>query len=103
MTTRKKTQVTLRLPNDVVALLDDLVAAGAADSRAEAVATMVSRDHQRQLQDRDAAIYAAEALKEPTEDEKSYRAWLRTRRYPPLDDTDWEAVTAASASGTPDA
>lgn len=98
---KRKTQLTLRLPDDVVALIDEFVEMGSAASRAEAVATMIACEHRRRLQDRDVAIYAAEALKEPSEEEKSYQGWLTTRRYPPLDDTDWEAVTGVTAASAP--
>ncbi len=51
-------QIAVRLPDDMVEFIDDLVAGGAAESRAEVVAGALQRERRRQVAARDAAIYA---------------------------------------------
>ena len=88
-------QVTVRLPDDLVKFIDQQVAEGKVPSRATAVAKALRREQRRLLAEKDAEIYAAMAKEEPTEDEKSYREWMKNRVIPPMgDDVDWEAVTA---------
>ncbi len=50
-------QVTVRLPDDVAAFIDETVAAGAG-SRAAIIAAAVRRERRRQAEARDARIYA---------------------------------------------
>jgi Arc/MetJ-type ribon-helix-helix transcriptional regulator len=52
------TQIAVRLPDEVVEFLDQLVARGDAKSRAAAVAQAVERDRRRRMAEHDAAIYA---------------------------------------------
>jgi Arc/MetJ-type ribon-helix-helix transcriptional regulator len=53
------TQMTVRIPDDVADFVDAQVAAGAAGSRAEVIATALRREQRRLAAQRDAAIYAA--------------------------------------------
>lgn len=46
-------QIAVRLPDDVVDYLDELVAAGAVESRAAAVKVALERDRRRRLADAD--------------------------------------------------
>ncbi len=52
-------QVTVRLPEELVAFIDAQVHDGRASSRAAVVAAAVERERRRQLAERDAAILAA--------------------------------------------
>ncbi len=49
-------QIAIRLPDDMVAFLDQSVAAGNAPSRAALVARAVEREMRRQVAEQDAAI-----------------------------------------------
>jgi len=49
-------QIAIRLPDDMVAFLDESVAAGNAPSRAALVARAVEREMRRQVAEQDAAI-----------------------------------------------
>jgi len=53
------TQIAVRLPDDVVAFVDELVRAGQATSRAAVVTTALERERRRQIAAKDAAILAA--------------------------------------------
>jgi Arc/MetJ-type ribon-helix-helix transcriptional regulator len=53
------TQITVRIPDDLVQFADAEVEHGRAKSRAEIVATALGRERRRQVAERDAAIYAA--------------------------------------------
>ena len=53
------TQITVRLPDELVAFTDEQVRAGAATSRADLVAAALERERRRVRGLRDAAIYAA--------------------------------------------
>jgi antitoxin MazE3 len=50
------TQITVRLPEDLVAFLDDLVSSGAVRSRADGVTHSLSRERRYRTALRDAAI-----------------------------------------------
>ncbi|WP_163541849.1 ribbon-helix-helix domain-containing protein [Occultella kanbiaonis] len=50
------TQITVRLPDEMVAFLDRSVAAGEAPSRATVVASALEREMRRRLAEADAAI-----------------------------------------------
>lgn len=50
------TQIAVRLPDDVVAFLDEAVSRGQASSRAALVAAALEREMRRQAAERDAAI-----------------------------------------------
>src|SRR5262245_39058295 len=52
-------QIAVRLPDDIVAFVDDQVSSGAASSRAAVVARALERERRRAAAERDAAIYAA--------------------------------------------
>jgi Arc/MetJ-type ribon-helix-helix transcriptional regulator len=53
------TQITVRLPNDLVEFLDSRVAAGDATSRASVVAQAIARERRHRVALEDARIYAA--------------------------------------------
>jgi Arc/MetJ-type ribon-helix-helix transcriptional regulator len=52
------TQITVRLPDDIVAFIDAEVASGAAASRASVVMRAVEWKRRRQAAERDASVYA---------------------------------------------
>jgi Arc/MetJ-type ribon-helix-helix transcriptional regulator len=52
-------QIALRLPDDLVAFVDEQVSAGAATSRAAYVTRALERDRRREAAEHDARIYAA--------------------------------------------
>jgi Arc/MetJ-type ribon-helix-helix transcriptional regulator len=54
------TQIAVRLPDEVVAFIDDLVAHGDAGSRAQVVSRALERERRRLRAERDAVIYAAD-------------------------------------------
>jgi len=53
-------QIAVRLPDDVVEFIDELVAQGEATSRAQVVSRALQRERRRRAAQRDAAIYAAD-------------------------------------------
>jgi antitoxin MazE3 len=53
-------QIAVRLPDELVDFLDQLVTQGEAKSRAAAVTHALERERRRRLAERDAAIYASE-------------------------------------------
>jgi Arc/MetJ-type ribon-helix-helix transcriptional regulator len=55
------TQIAVRLPDEQVAFVDDLVASGQATSRADVVSKALAREQRRQAAERDVAILAAHA------------------------------------------
>ncbi|WP_089306712.1 ribbon-helix-helix domain-containing protein [Geodermatophilus pulveris] len=76
------TQIAVRLPEELVAFIDRLVADGRAPSRAAVVSQALQRERRRELAARDAAIYAAAA----GDDDLQALAEHTTRT--PLDDLD---------------
>ena len=52
-------QIAVRLPDDIVAFVDEQVSSGVAPSRAAVVARALERERRRETAERDAAIYAA--------------------------------------------
>ena len=52
------TQIAIRLPDEIVQFLDQLVAQGEAKSRAAAVMRALELDRRRRMAEHDAAIYA---------------------------------------------
>ena len=55
------TQIAVRLPEELVAFIDQLVSEGRAPSRAAVVSQALQRERRRELAARDAAILAAAA------------------------------------------
>jgi Arc/MetJ-type ribon-helix-helix transcriptional regulator len=53
------TQIAVRLPDDLVAFVDDLVSHGVATSRAAVVSRALERERRRKVAERDAAILAS--------------------------------------------
>jgi Arc/MetJ-type ribon-helix-helix transcriptional regulator len=53
------TQIAVRLPDEIVQFLDQLVAQGDAKSRAAAVTRAIELDRRRRMAEHDAAIYAS--------------------------------------------
>lgn len=56
------TQIAVRLPDELVAFVDDLVSHGYATSRAAVVARALERERRRKIAERDAAILASADL-----------------------------------------
>lgn len=56
------TQIAVRLPDDLVAFVDDLVSHGDAASRAAVVSRALERERRRKIAERDAAILASAGL-----------------------------------------
>jgi Arc/MetJ-type ribon-helix-helix transcriptional regulator len=54
-------QIAVRLPEDIVTFIDDLVSRGDAASRAAVVARALERERRRQVAERDASILARAA------------------------------------------
>jgi Arc/MetJ-type ribon-helix-helix transcriptional regulator len=54
-------QIAVRLPDDIVAFVDEQVTSGAATSRAAVVVRALEHERRRHAAERDAAIYAAVA------------------------------------------
>jgi len=52
------TQIAVRLPDDLVAFVDDLISHGDATSRAAVVSRALERERRRKVAERDAAILA---------------------------------------------
>jgi len=76
------TQIAVRLPDDVVAFIDDLVSRGEATSRAQVVFRALQREQRRLGAERDAEIYAAER------DDRDMDALAAYASRTPLDDLD---------------
>lgn len=55
------TQIAVRLPDDLVAFVDDLVSQGDAASRAAVVSRALERERRRKVAERDAVILASAA------------------------------------------
>jgi Arc/MetJ-type ribon-helix-helix transcriptional regulator len=56
------TQIAVRLPDDLVAFVDDLVSRGDAASRAAVVSRALERERRRKIAERDAVILAGTDL-----------------------------------------
>ncbi len=73
------TQITVRLAEDVVRAVDELIASGAARSRASVVERALQRELRRVSAERDVAIL----LTAPAEDDlAALAAWTRARPLP---------------------
>lgn len=71
------TQVSLRLSDELVAKIDELVRSGAVRSRAEIVESALERELRRRLYERDAEIYRTG---EPDTDLDALNGWMQARR-----------------------
>jgi Arc/MetJ-type ribon-helix-helix transcriptional regulator len=75
-------QIAVRLADDMVEFIDEIVAHGEASSRAQVVSRALERERRRRAAQRDVAIYAAE---QPDQDMEAY---VRYVSRTPLDDLD---------------
>jgi Arc/MetJ-type ribon-helix-helix transcriptional regulator len=69
------TQIAVRLPDDLVAFVDEQVRSGVATSRAVVVARALDRERRHERAERDAAIYAQHA----DDDLDGLSTWATTR------------------------
>lgn len=77
------TQIAVRLPDELVAWVDQQVAEGKTRSRASAVERALRREVRRQLAERDAQIYSE---MKPGDDElDTMLTWVNNRAMPELD------------------
>ena len=76
------TQIAVRLPEDLVAFIDKLVADGRAPSRAAVVSRALHRELRREVAARDAAILAATAGDDDLDELARHAATI------PMDDLD---------------
>jgi Arc/MetJ-type ribon-helix-helix transcriptional regulator len=67
-------QIAVRLPDDIVAFIDEQVSSGAAPSRAAVVARALEHERRREAAQRDAAIYAANATPDGLDDLATWAA-----------------------------
>jgi len=65
-------QLTIRLPDDLVAFIDRCVAHGEAPSRAAVVSAAIDRERRRAIAERDAAILAGAAGGDDLDDLADY-------------------------------
>ncbi|MFD6175695.1 MULTISPECIES: ribbon-helix-helix domain-containing protein [unclassified Isoptericola] len=70
------TQIAVRLPDELVAWVDQQVAEGKTRSRASAVERALRREVRRQLAERDAQIYAATADQDDPDDLAGMVRWV---------------------------
>lgn len=70
------TQITVRLPDEMVRLVDSMVASGQARSRASVVERALEREMRRLLTERDVAILRGDP---PEDDLGALAAWARRR------------------------
>jgi Arc/MetJ-type ribon-helix-helix transcriptional regulator len=75
------TQITVRLPDELVTWVDQQVADGRTRSRASAVERALRHEVRKQLAERDADIYAAMAGREELDD---MLVWVNSRAMPDL-------------------
>lgn len=72
----------MRLPNDIVDFIDQLVASGQGSSRAIVVARAIDRERRRDIASRDAAILASAGTDADLDNLAEYAAGI------PMDDLD---------------
>ena len=75
-------QIAVRLPDDMVEFIDELVAHGEATSRAQVVSRALERERRRRAAQKDVAIYAAD---QPDRDMDAFVEYVSRT---PLDDLD---------------
>lgn len=78
------TQISVRLPDEVVSYIDAAVAEGRSPSRAAYLLKSLTETQRRERAERDVAIALA-ARNDPDPDMESFTQWLGTRPYPDLD------------------
>lgn len=76
-------QIAVRLPDDIVEFIDELVSTGKGRSRADVVSRAMARERRRTRSERDAEILAR--LKETGESDDELDAWVRHASRTPLD------------------
>ena len=80
-------QITVRLPDELVAFVDAEVARGSVTSRAEAVAGALTRERRRRRALQDVAILQAEGATSPAAGDEMDELACHTATHPvPLDD-----------------
>jgi Arc/MetJ-type ribon-helix-helix transcriptional regulator len=67
-------QIAVRLPDEIVAFVDEQVASGAATSRAAVVARALAREQRREAAEHDARIYAAQTERNDLDDLAAWSA-----------------------------
>lgn len=77
------TQIAVRLPDDVVVGLDDIVRRGGAKNRTELVSLAIQRELRRRAAERDAEILGAQG---PADDLDELVAWTATNLRSVIDD-----------------
>jgi len=75
-------QIAVRLPDEMVEFIDELVAHGEATSRAQVVSRALERERRRRAAGRDAAIYAADPS---DEDMDAFAAYVSRTSLDDLD------------------
>jgi Arc/MetJ-type ribon-helix-helix transcriptional regulator len=75
-------QIAVRLPDELVAYIDDLVAGGSATSRAAVVARAVRQEQRRAVAARDGEILAKEGMDRDLDDLAEFASHV------PMDDLD---------------
>lgn len=68
------TQIAVRLPDDLVAFVDDEVRHGGASSRAAVVSRALERERRRRIAERDAAILTADGTDAELDDLTQFAA-----------------------------
>ncbi len=76
------TQIAVRLPEELVAFVDEQVANGSASSRADLITRALTRERRRIRTIADIGILTSS---EPDEDETSLDGWRATRAFPASD------------------
>jgi len=74
------TQITVRIPSELVAWIDGEVAAGRAASRASAISRIARRAQRKQQAERDMARLLSSRPEPPDPDEESRLEWMRSRQ-----------------------
>ena len=78
------TQITVRIPSELVDWIDGEVAAGRAASRAAAISRIARRAQRRQQAEQDMARLLSSRPEPPDPDEESRMEWMRNRDWPDM-------------------
>jgi Arc/MetJ-type ribon-helix-helix transcriptional regulator len=80
------TQIAVRLPDDLVAFVDEQVRTGQASSRADLVARLINRERRRAAQAREIEILRATADQPDPDDLASLHRWAARQADAALDE-----------------